>query len=380
MFLAEIKYTLFFLILICVSAVVSAQDVPFIQNKPVPPDTINNNVLQNITADSLDEYEIIYEYDTIRQTKIITDYDTIIIIDSLKAKENIKKTDSLKPVISNNDIATETPDITKHPKEKYFTKGLHFSTFIYSNNLSANDSSANTHFYYRKTYEKPLPSFSLALTAGYHINRWSIQSGLQYSLLRNKINCPFQNEKFETLAYMQDSTYLGWINDTIDWYYQINNSGDTNWIPVVNHVWGTVHDSIPKTKIDTTIENLTKKGIQYYHFIEIPLIFGYEFVHLKKLSLEIKTGLITSFLIYRKGEIMSDKDSQTFISLSDYPFVSTFFSGYMGLGINYAINKKMNIEIHPYYQKGMTSILQKNFSLSQNMDKKGVYVGVRYKL
>jgi len=365
------KYLLSFFVLIIAPVLALAQEVKVIHTKTLPPDTIKNDSLPNFSADSLNDYEIIYEFDTIRLTKLIIDYDTIFQFDSLTKKIF---SDTPKPLLSNRDSAL----IPVAEKEKYFSAGLHFSTFIFSNNLSVNDQSANTQLDFRKTYEKPLPSFSLALTPEYKFNRWSIQSGVQYSLLRNKYDYPFQNGKYISSIYMQDTSYSALQNDTIDIYYQVTGTHiDT--IYVINQEWGTVHDSVPETKIDTTIEEQTKKGVQYYHFIEIPLIFGYEFMHHKKLSLEIKTGVITSFLIYRKGEIISYNGAQTFISLLDYPFIATFFSGYMGLGINYEISKKINFEIHPYYQRSFSSILQKNAPLSQSLDKKGVYVGLQYK-
>ena len=366
MLITRHKY-LFSLLLIIIPVLTHAQDVNGTHTKTPPPDTIKN--------DSLNDYEIIYQYDTIRQTKTIIDYDTIIQYNSI-SKEIYP--DTSKPILSKHDSIIAPPVIPYNTKEKHFFTGIYFSTHLFSNNLSVHDSSANTQLNFRKAYEKPMPSFSLAITSGYKLNRWSIQSGVQYSQLRNKYNYPFQNEKHITSTYMQDTSYSALQNDTIDSYYQVSGP-DTTWFYVIHQKWVTMHDSVPKTKTDTAIEERIKKGVQYYHYIEIPLIFGYEFLHYKKLRFEIKAGAIASFIIYSDGKILSDKGSQTVINLSEYPFVSTFFSGYFGLGINYELSKKMNIEIHPYYQKSFSSVLQKSAPLSQGLDKKGVYVGLKYK-
>ncbi len=349
--------------LIFIPVLTFAQDVKFYQTKTSLPDTIKKDSLHFISADSLKNYEIIYEYDTIYQTKTIIDHDTIVLVDSLEKKIF---PDTLKTFLSNTE------------KEKHFSVGLYFSTFTFSNNLSVKDQSAITYMDFRKIYEKPLPSYSLAITQEYKFNKWSIQSGVQYSLMKNKYDYPFLLEEYIYSTYMQDSSYYVQQNDTIDWYYQVTGI-DTTWIPVINHEWVTVHDTVTENIIDTAKEERVKKGYQYLHFIEIPLIFSYEFVHYKKFSFEIKTGVIASFLIYRKGEIISYKGAQTFISLSDYPFVATSFSGYVGLGINYEISKKVNFKIQPYYQKSFSSILRKNFPVSQIPDKKGVCVGFQFK-
>jgi hypothetical protein len=364
--IADIKHFLSVL-LICVSSIVTAQDVPVISS---PPDTIKNS-----TADSLYEYEIIYEIDTIYQTKTIIEYDTIVQFDSLK--EN--KSDTVKSIILPRDTTTIHAPMPANKKENYFFTGFNFSGFVFSNTLKSLSSEMDAHKNTRKNYEDPMPSFSFAITPGYKFNRWSIQSGLQYSQLRNKYNYPFQIENVLSSIIMQDTSFSALQNDTIDVYYQVIGT-DTTWFYIINQHWVTVNDSVAHTKIDTVHEDHINKGIQYYHFVEIPLIFGYDFFKSNKLRIEIKAGAVASFLVYRRGEIVSFNDVPTFISLKNYPFVNVSFSGYLGLGISYSLSNNLNIELRPYYQKGVSSLLHKNNSLTQTLDKKGILLGLQLKL
>jgi hypothetical protein len=209
----------------------------------------------------------------------------------------------------------------------------------------------------------------------YKIKRWSIQSGVQYSLLKNKYSYPYQSEK--NVKYKQDSSYTKYVNDTVASYYQVYPHDSIVWHYVIDKKPVTVHDSVTKTSI--TKENQIEKGIQYCSFIEVPLIFGYEFLHYKRFSLELKTGVITSFLVFRKGEIVSsDNGTQTFIDLAKYPFVSTSFSGYLGLNIAFRVSKNTRIEIIPYFQEGYTSLLQKKSSISQSIDREGISIGFKF--
>jgi hypothetical protein len=359
------KYLLFFL-LFCVTSVLSAQDVPFVST---PPDTIKND-----TSDSLYDYEIIYEIDTVYQTKTIIEYDTIVQTDSIR--EN--KSDTIESIKLTKDTTTIHALIPENKKANYFFTGINFSGFIFLNTLKSLDPNQDDYISTRKNYEEPMPSFSFALTPGYKFNRWSIQSGIQYSQFRNKYNYPFSIEKFLTSVVMQDTSYSVLQNDTIDIYYQVIGS-DTAWFYIINQHWVNINDSLPHIKNDTTYEYQTNKGIQYYHFVEIPLIFGYDLFKSKRFNIDFSAGVIASFLVYRKGEIVSFNDVPTFISLKNYPFVNISLSGYLGFGIRYSLSNKLNIELRPFYQKGISSFIQKNSSLTQTLDKKGILLGLQFR-
>jgi hypothetical protein len=348
------KYLLSLLVIVTVPGLSYAQNTNVIHNKSSQPDT--------------SEYEIIYQVDTIHQTKTIIEHDTIIQSDTSAKKADTANIVKLLSRVDNYDTI-------KIKNDKHVYLDFLLSPFIYSNNYKGNDASANTLIDYRRSNEKPQLSFSFSLTPEYKINRWSIQSGLQYSLLRNKYIYPYQVEK--STVYKQDSSYSAYQPYIVDIYYQVNGP-DTTMDTVWGHHWVTVHDTLTKTKKETVSQ--VKNGIQYCSFIEVPLIFGFEFFNYKKLSLELKTGVITSFIVYRKGEIVTFNDgTQTFINLSAYPFVTTTFSGYLGLNINYEISKNINIEVLPYYQEGYSSLLKKESSISQIIDKKGISIGLKYK-
>ena len=353
MFKVKRKYLLSLILIVPVLTI--AQNINISHNQLSSPDT--------------SEYEIIYEVDTIHQTKTIIEHDTIYQFDS-----STKIADTAKH-FSPNDSSKLTALIAGSNKNQYFLIDLLFSPFIYSNKLTAINSSENTAIDYRNAYEKPQTSYSISLTPEYKINRWSIQSGVQYSLLKNKYSYPYQGEK--NVKYKQDSSYTKYINDTITSYEQIYPDS-TVWRYVIDKKLVTVNDSISKNK--TVTVNQIEKGIQYSSFIEVPLIFGYQFMHYKKLSFDLKTGVITSFIVYRKGEIVSFSNGiQTFINLSAYPYVTTSFSGYLGLNINYELSKSINIEVLPYFQEGYSSLLQKKSSMYQSLERKGVSLGLKYK-
>ena len=323
---------------------------------------------ENSTADSLNDYDIIYEIDTVHITKTLMTHDTIFQVEKKERKKDtlIQIAEKLDSIIN--------PDNKKNIKiEKKHSITIQFSAFNFTNNLSASNTNSNTIVDYRKNYEKPQPSFSFAILPEYKFNKWSITLGLQYSQLKNKYSYPYQSNK--QFTYYKDTTYLQLQQYVIDSYYQVTGH-DTTWTTIYGHHWVTVNDSIAKT--NSVKENQIKKGIQYCGFFEIPLIFGYELLHYKKLCLEARTGIITSYLFYRKGEIVSNENTQTFINLSAYPFVHLTFSGYIGFEVNYKINKKMNIEIIPYYQEAYTSLLQKKSSITQNVNSKGISIGLKY--
>ena len=361
------------LIFIIVPLITNAQDKNNSNVKSIPPDTSKSKLHQNNSADTLNDYEIIYEVDTVRQTKTIIEHDTIIQVDPKKIKK-----DTIKPVVPKHDNVIIPVKPKSKKNEKQFFTALQLSPFVFTNHFTANDTSANKIIDYRKHNEKPQLSFSIAILPEYKFNKWSIRTGVQYSQLKNKYSYPYQSNK-QTIYY-KDTIYSKLQAYVVDSFYQVIGSGlnaDTTWTTIYGHHWVTVYDSLAKT--NTVKENQLKKGIQYCGFFEIPLIFGYEFFHYKELCFEAKAGIITSFLIYRKGEIVSINDNQTFINLSSYPFVHVSFSGYLGLNMNYEINKKISIEINPYYQMGLTSVLKKKSSINQSINRMGISFGLKYK-
>ena len=349
-------YSILCLLLFLIIPVIAfSQNTNIPHTQPTPPDT--------------SEYQIIYEVDTIHQTKTIIEHDTIVQTDT-----SARKPDTAKSVIHAHDSIHSKLDTTSLKTERHFFVDFLVSPFTYTDIFKGNDASANTLIDYMKANEKPQPSFTISLLPEYKFNRWSIQSGAQFSLLKNNYSYPYQTEKQST--YYKDTTKIETIPYIIDVYYQVTNTDTT-----MDTIWGhhkiTVYDSLKKTL--TTKQNQIEKGIQYCGFIEVPVVFGYEFLHYKRFSLELKTGVITSFLVYRKGEIVtSDNGTQTFINLSNYPFVSTSLSGYLGLNIAFRVSKNTRIEIIPYFQEGYTSLLQKKSSISQSIDRKGISIGFKF--
>lgn len=344
---------------------VLAQNGKNTDNKKSPDDS-----LKNLAIDT-SEYEIVYEIDTIYQTKHITEYDTIYQYEA-------KKAEPVKSILAGSDSIIKIPDSICR-NEKYFSAALRFSAFTFNNNFAGSEASYSTYIDYRKSSEASQTSFSLALLPRYSFNKWNIQSGVQYSLLKNKYDYPYHTEKLRDSVSWQYNSYNAWINDTVDVYYIITPGNDSIPAYIIYPYWGTVHDSSSTTKTDTIRENLTKSGNQYYHLLEIPVIFGYRALQWKKLKIDVNAGIIASLLVYRKGEIISYQPENSFMNLQYYPLCKATFSAYMGLSISFALNKKVEAEVTPYYIYGLTSALKKSSPVSQTQNRKGISVGVAYR-
>lgn len=368
--LPGIKFSLLFLLIAATAMRLSAQETKTFPLHPVSADSVIN-----ISADSSDEYEIIYEIDTIRQTKIIIDYDTVYQYETRTAPA-----DTAKTVINKPDSTPAFKDTSVINRPEHFSAGVNFSSFVFTDNFSSGKTAdEETYINYRKIYEEPQTSYSLEFSAAYHFNKWSIKSGLNYTVLKKKYNYPYNKETLLQKIIRTDTSYIALLSDTVDSYYQIDQDNDTLWFYVIHNYWSTVHDSVSHLYTDTLRESLTNRGIQYYRFLEVPLIFGCELLRLKNLKIGVNAGIITSLLTYRKGEIVSFSGAPDFTGFKNQPLYKASFSAYTGLSAGYAVSKNLTVLLSPYYLRGITSLLNKSFPVSQTLNRKGITVGLYIK-
>lgn len=182
----------------------------------------------------------------------------------------------------------------------------------------------------RKYVEKENTSHTFGVNVNYHKNRWSLGVGLSFMSLKNSYNYPYTSLSLDSTSTWDITAESFWRTDTVDSYYQVIGA-DTLWYYVTKDIWVTEYDSTEIINVDSLLSNSNLIGEHLFQYIEIPMIFCYDVFKQHNLSIGLQTGIITSFLIKRKGQIAAFDEKNSFMKLDAYPYVNTSFSGIGGI-------------------------------------------------
>lgn len=152
------------------------------------------------------------------------------------------------------------------------------------------------------------------------------------------------------------------------------------------HVEGTVEITIKDsagniigTQIDTLIGTRIKTTYNRYHFIDVPVLLGYE-IHGEKININLNAGAYFNVAFSQKGDILDPDLIPTKLSESGHPVFrdKVGVSIYGSVSLNYNLTDRIQILMEPHVRHYLNPITAENYPIEQKYTVFGVYAGMRY--
>ncbi len=329
----------------------------------------------------LDTDDTIYVYDTVYYYDTTYFYDTIYLSNKIvdTTKIFIKKTryDNVYKDSSDFSLVSKKNNI---PYGKYFMsldflvspmffKHSFSSDFIYKANSNLN-----------KLSIKEQISKMFGVGVNYHHQYTTISSGAFFSNYHESFNYMVSDYVVDTVMAYRYFTTTNIKIDTIE-FYNIDSLliGDT----VIEYYFDTTRitllDSTLFPKVDSVEYKRNDKSDNYYRFIEIPLIFSFNF-YKSKFTISPQIGIITSFFVNSKGKIVSLADVNQSIDIErETKFSKVNLSLYGGVRVNYFLSKRFDFFTSAYFRKSLNS-LYIDYPIVSRFNTFGLNFGLRYKI
>ena len=247
--------------------------------------------------------------------------------------------------------------------------GTQVSPLYSYRNLAVKDESMKTASYYNQA-----ESGTLAYSGGLNVNysptrRISVQSGVYYSRYGISVDQAYFFENAPT-ADAGSSTK----------FYSVNNSSgiidiadNTSVDYVTNYRQHKNHMNFASAN-ELSLQVNSGEVIQNFEYLEIPLVLRYRLID-RKIGLNFLGGLSTNLLVGSNTYYNEDGNKEKIGETTDIkPFN---YSSIMGIGIDYAISKHLNINLEPTFRYYLNSINESSF-IGSHPYSLGVFTGVRY--
>lgn len=340
--------------------------------KPLP---LKNKTAIFDTDDTIFVYDTVYYYDTTYY------YDTIYITtkfeDTDKIIINKSKYDSVYKNNSTNGFV-----ITKNNKSlgKYFLSfDFSVSPMLFQHKFSSDfiyDDNSNLN----KTSIQEQISKMFGIGFNYHHQFTTISSGAYLSNYYENFNYLVSDYLIDTVLAYRYFTTTNIKIDTIE-FFNIDSLliGDT----VIECYFDTTRitklDSTLFSKVDSVEYKKYDKSENHYRFIEIPLIFSFNF-YKPKVTISPQIGIITSFFVNSNGKIVSLADINQSVDIDKETKSSKInFSLYGGVRINYFLSTRFDFFTSGYIKRGLNS-LYADYPIVSRFNTFGLSFGLRYKI
>ncbi|MDD2385356.1 MAG: hypothetical protein PHP52_01080 [Bacteroidales bacterium] len=263
-------------------------------------------------------------------------------------------------------------------EKSYFALDIFFNPFLqnYNNALLNTELQANLDIYNKNI--TPHLSFSAGIGVAYSYNKFRLETGLAYQQLHESFSANINS--YETSTH----NYYNYFNDEVWESYTILIldidefiQGNIVYIEYNDSILAIVPDSTLVSYTDSILVNKDLNINDTYHFIDVPLVGGYEF-DLGKFSVTPKAGLITSILVAKGGQYY-DISQNDVAEISNCPDTKFMFDYYGAINLQYKIGKHFAIYIEPHLRGDLNSKYQKSYVISQKSIKYGLKTGVYIK-
>lgn len=290
-----------------------------------------------------------------------------------KHKKKTEKQDAITEANNINDLKKETKDvqtieeaiaeannINEKEKEKLRRWSIAPSVApVYFNSLG-NGSSIDEQFNENATSNAITMSYGI--DGSYAIsNRLKITTGVHRVSLNNTINDVLALSD-NTLA-SRNASAIRMENVTL------KSSADNSSLMVISRA------NLNKESIPESINTLPTGDLeQRFGFIEIPLELEYKVID-KKLGVNVVGGFSTLFL--NENEIFADVNGESTLIGEANNLNDTSFSANFGIGLDYSLSKKLNINLEPKFKYQLNTF--NNTSGNFQPFFIGVYTGLSFK-
>jgi hypothetical protein len=265
--------------------------------------------------------------------------------------------------------ALNIPSEDEKPENRWAI-GTQVSPLYSYRNLEIKDESMKRADYYNQA-----ESGTLAYSGGLNVNysptrRISVQSGLYYSRYGVSVD----------QAYFFENTPTADVPSTTKFYSVSNSSGtidiadNTSVYYITNYGQRNNHNMSSGSYDELSLQVNSGEVIQNFEYIEIPLVLRYRLID-RKIGFNFLGGLSTNLLVSSNTYYNEDGNKEKIGETTDIkPFN---YSSIIGIGIDYAISKRFNINLEPTFRYYLNSINESS-SIGSHPYSLGVFTGVRY--
>lgn len=263
-------------------------------------------------------------------------------------------------------------------EKSYFAVDIFFAPFLQNYKTLLLNSELQSNFDIYNKNITPHLSFSAGVGIGYSYNKIKLETGVGYQRLHESFCANINSYETSSQNYYDHFNNEIWTPYTIlildiDEFIQ----GNIVYTEYHDSIFSIVPDSTLITFTDTILVNKDLSVNNTHHFIDVPLVGGYEF-DLGKFSITPKAGIITSILISRDGKYynLSQNDVAEITNCSDTKFM---FDYYGAINLQYKVGKHIAIYIEPHLRGDINSKYQKSYDINQKSLKYGLKTGVYIK-
>lgn len=237
--------------------------------------------------------------------------------------------------------------------------------------------SSNTTSYYNSA-ESGMMAYAGGVNLSYlPAERVTVQSGVYYSRMGISIDHTYitanlgpENAYSDAFKYNIISNSSGIIqtgSGNIEAYYT------TGWS---DHRDGTYTDPVPVSETFNQLNLQATKGevIQNFEYLEIPVILKYRVID-RRMGFNILGGMSTNLLVGSDAYLMDEGNKEKIGKTADLRSVN--YSGTVGMGMDYALSSRFNLNLEPYFKYYLNSINQSSAIRSRPYGF-GVFTGISF--
>ena len=154
-----------------------------------------------------------------------------------------------------------------------------------------------------------------------------------------------------------------------------NSSIDSN----LSSTGGNENNAIPSS-LSSSTRQLEFQSTNQHHFINIPLIVGYE-VGKKRLSLLVEAGVNINMRAASKGYILLLDGGYDNLKNTEPVFNRNInIISYTGLSLNYDLSDRTQLKLGGNFKLNPFSITKKNSPIKQKYNSTGIHIGILHQL
>ncbi len=340
-------------------------------NNPKTKDTI-------IVYDTVFVYDTVYVYETVYDT--VFQYDTVVVQEPKHKNDSIKIYDNSLQVFS-DEIWQKTED--KKTKKEFREFKPEFSTelFAAANTVKYAYSKQNSvvtdaDFLLLKNTFTPKSEFNAGMNINMNIKHLQFQTGFAYSVFNENFKQKTAQTKVDSTNWYQYFETPDYQVDTIQ-FLNLDSllHGDTVWVAYYDSILINKIDSTLHTKYDTTKILRENTTVNTYHYLDIPLVMGYQF-QFTNFNFTIKSGILLSYYLFSKGNLYDN--SQQIIESKSAIKTQINYSLLFSLQALYKLNDYSGIYFEPIYRHSFNSILNQ-YKIQQTPNTLGIRAGFYWK-
>jgi hypothetical protein len=291
------------------------------------------------------------------------------LLRSGKHDETFKRSE-IPEGIPDEDIYTLNIPSDDESTKNRWAIGTQVSPLYSYRSLVVQDESLETANYYNQA-----ESGTFAYSGGVHVNysptrRISFQSGVYYSKYGVTVD----------QAYLFENQLTADVTRTTKFYSVNNSSGTINIAdkPSVDYVTNYGQRKNQNMNSGTfdefSMEVNSGEVIQNFNYIEVPLVFRYRLID-RKIGFNFLGGLSTNLLVGSNTYYNDNGNKEKIGETTDIKLFS--YSSIMGVGIDYALSERLNLNLEPTFRYYLNSINESSY-IGSHPYSIGVFTGLRY--